>query len=156
MFLGWATLKGVCRQQEPLSWLIQLPLYPHNMRQWMLFPRSVETIADRDERVLPVLRQLLLGLAYMHKVLCWLLFVHKVVFTCAHAQMGVIHRDLKPENVLMSEDGDPVIADMETSKQEVDLPGTLTVTRAVVGTGGYIAPEVMHLYTMLLAGMPFC
>jgi predicted Ser/Thr protein kinase len=60
----------------------------------------------------------------------------------AHAQ-GVIHRDIKPENILLGRDGEPRIADFGLARLvRGDLPaGTLTETRAVMGTPDYMAPE---------------
>jgi predicted Ser/Thr protein kinase len=60
----------------------------------------------------------------------------------AHAQ-GVIHRDIKPENILIGKDGEPRIADFGLARLvRGDGPaGTLTETRAVMGTPDYMAPE---------------
>lgn len=63
----------------------------------------------------------------------------------AHRQ-GVIHRDIKPANILISEEGDALIADFGIA-QIVDPNSagyaTLTSTNAYVGTAYYIAPEVL-------------
>lgn len=57
----------------------------------------------------------------------------------AHSQ-GVLHRDLKPENVLLSPRG-PLVADFGLCR----LEGTqaLTATLDVLGTPGYLAPELL-------------
>jgi serine/threonine protein kinase len=54
---------------------------------------------------------------------------------------GVIHRDLKPANVLLL-DGDPVVIDFGIAHVADDV--RLTVTGLVMGTPGYLAPEVLE------------
>ena len=62
-------------------------------------------------------------------------------------QMGTLHRDLKakPENVLVSEQGQAILSDFETSKgQASSAPSAVeTITRVVV-SGVYTAPEVLQ------------
>lgn len=57
-----------------------------------------------------------------------------------HAQ-GILHRDIKPANVLFDELGTPKLADFGLAK----LPDaqTLTQTGALLGTVGYLAPEMV-------------
>ena len=91
-----------------------------------------ERIASRGampwKETLPLLRQMCLGL------------------TAAH-ERGVIHRDLKPENVMLT--GSPgapphvKLLDFGIAKQ-LDTDGmTATGTGIVVGTPGFVAPEVI-------------
>jgi predicted Ser/Thr protein kinase len=54
---------------------------------------------------------------------------------------GVVHRDLKPSNVLVTDDG-PVLIDFGIA-QAADDTAPLTSTGLVVGTPGYLAPELL-------------
>ncbi|MGL5864512.1 MAG: serine/threonine-protein kinase [Dermatophilaceae bacterium] len=53
---------------------------------------------------------------------------------------GVVHRDVKPGNVLLV-DGDPVLIDFGIAHVADDV--RLTMTGLVMGTPGYLAPEVV-------------
>ncbi|MCM0641180.1 serine/threonine-protein kinase [Cellulomonas wangsupingiae] len=54
---------------------------------------------------------------------------------------GVVHRDLKPSNVLVTDDG-PVLIDFGLA-QGVDDDADLTSAGFVLGTPGYLAPELL-------------
>ena len=54
---------------------------------------------------------------------------------------GVIHRDLKPANVLLL-DGDPVVIDFGIAHVADDI--RLTMTGLVMGTPGYLSPEIVE------------
>jgi serine/threonine-protein kinase len=56
---------------------------------------------------------------------------------------GVVHRDVKPENILLTKDGDTLVADFGIGRA-LGAPGPeerLTETGIVVGTPAYMSPE---------------
>lgn len=61
----------------------------------------------------------------------------------AHAHSnGVLHRDIKPENLLITEDGQVQLIDWGVAK--IEGAKTRLSTVGVVGTAGYMAPEVFN------------
>ncbi len=71
--------------------------------------------------------------------------LHRVASGLAEAldaihSAGVVHRDVKPGNVLLVE-GDPVLIDFGIAHVADDI--RLTMTGLVMGTPGYLAPEVV-------------
>ena len=66
-------------------------------------------------------------------------------------QRGILHRDLKPSNVLLDEAGHPYVADFGLAKV-LDAEGDLTATGAVLGTPGYLAPEMVPALAASPAG----
>jgi serine/threonine-protein kinase len=55
---------------------------------------------------------------------------------------GVVHRDIKPENILLTRDGNTLVADFGIARPFGDTGETqITGTGLVVGTPGYMSPE---------------
>jgi predicted Ser/Thr protein kinase len=57
-------------------------------------------------------------------------------------EAGVLHRDIKPSNVLIEDRHDPVLIDFGLAKLTED--SKLTATGWLMGTPGYLAPEVLY------------
>jgi serine/threonine-protein kinase len=88
----------------------------------------------------------------------------------AHAQ-GVIHRDVKPANIMITSRGQVKVADFGIALANQDADSKLTGTGQLVGTPGYLSPEVclgqpvdarsdifalgIVLFEMLSGRMPF-
>lgn len=105
------------------------------LEQWLQSPPR-QTGQVNDAETANILRQIVSGLAHIHK-------------------MGVIHRDLKPANIFFSE-GQVKIGDFglakpfgqQNNQQDVDIPTTKAVSAQVVHTSGvgtvtYASPEQM-------------
>jgi serine/threonine-protein kinase len=69
---------------------------------------------------------------------------HEAARALDHAHRhGVIHRDIKPENILLTADGDTLVADFGVGRalSGTDAAERLTETGVVVGTPAYMSPE---------------
>ena len=56
-------------------------------------------------------------------------------------QHGVIHRDIKPENLLLTEDGNTLVADFGIARSLSPGGSRLTETGLALGTPAYMSPE---------------
>jgi TolB-like protein len=69
--------------------------------------------------------------------------IHEVAAALGHAHArGIIHRDIKPENVLLTRDGQALVADFGIARA-LDAAGgeKLTETGLALGTPAYMSPE---------------
>jgi len=72
----------------------------------------------------------------------------KIVEQTAHGlatahDRGVIHRDVKPANLILSQRGQVKIADFGIALANSDMNAKLTSAGEVVGTPGYLSPEIL-------------
>ena len=56
-------------------------------------------------------------------------------------QHGVVHRDIKPENILLTTDGNTLVADFGIARALARRRRALTQTGLAVGTPAYMSPE---------------
>jgi WD40 repeat protein len=68
--------------------------------------------------------------------------VEKLARALHHAHgRGLVHRDVKPGNIMLRGDGEPVLLDFGLARDLVEADEALTMSRDLVGTPAYMAPE---------------
>jgi serine/threonine protein kinase len=99
---------------------------PYVVTRYVPGPSLREVVTLRGPLAGPALLRFARGLAQALEV------VHRA---------DVLHRDVKPSNVLI-EGGDPVLIDFGLAQLSDDM--TLTQTGWLLGTPGYLAPEILY------------
>ena len=100
-------------------------VYPYIVTRYVPGPSLDDHVAERGP----------LPPAELHRVASGLAAALDVIHSA-----GVVHRDVKPANVLLV-DGEPVLIDFGIAHVTDDI--RLTSTGLVMGTPGYLAPEVV-------------
>ncbi len=112
-------------RNEGGSFALELELIDgQDLRQWLVgtSPQSARAISLIEPK-LWVLAQVSRGLGAAHEI-------------------GALHRDLKPENILLSKTGEVKITDFGLARTVTRV--TLTRVGLLVGSLGYLAPEVIN------------
>ena len=96
---------------------VHYPYHPGESLKQRLGARAPLSVPE----YLPILRDVLTGLAYLHS-------------------QGLVHRDLKPENVYLTQDGRAILLDLGLVK-DLGASEDLTATGEFVGTPMFCSPE---------------
>ncbi|MED6111857.1 hypothetical protein PIB30_056216 [Stylosanthes scabra] len=114
-------LQGYCIQNEEK--LLIYEYMPNKSLDFFIFEQTQRMVLDWPTRF-NVIRGITRGLLYLHQ----------------DSRLTVIHRDLKASNILLDHKMNPKISDFGLARILGEDQAT-EITRRIVGTYGYIAPE---------------
>ncbi|XP_047052462.1 cysteine-rich receptor-like protein kinase 4 [Lolium rigidum] len=115
-------LMGCCSQEEEK--ILVYEYLPNKSLDFFIFDEKTRALLDWSN-IIAIIEGISHGLLYLHK----------------HSRLRVIHRDLKPSNILLDNEMNPKISDFGLAKIFTSNNNEGNITRRVVGTYGYMAPE---------------
>ncbi|CAL5062373.1 unnamed protein product [Urochloa decumbens] len=131
-----ARLVGVCLEQQER--LLVYEFVPNRSLDLILFDIEKREQLDWEQRY-KIINGIARGLQYLHE----------------DSQLKVVHRDLKASNILLDANMNPKISDFGLARI-FGRDQTQAVTKRVVGTYGYMAPEYVTRGNYSVKSDAFC